>query len=393
MVHKKNIYIVDALRTPMARAFGVLQEFDLSQLTVHVLSEIIKRYSLSKSGVSQVIMGNTVSAGAGQNFLRRAVISAGLPVATPTCVVNNVCGSGLQSVVIGMQSILAGDAEVVIAGGSESASHSPELVFKRAHDEKVKRGLHESMVHDGLWCSVTDKHMGLLCEEMAQKYGISRQEQDDYAFQSYQKAIQAQTQGCFEQEILPLLLPSGKRIVLDETVRKNVDRGMFNQFPPAFKKGGTVTAGNASVPCDGAGAVLLASEEALQAHRWKPLARIVGYSVIAGDPQDVFTLGVGAVRECLKRCQLKIGQLDLFELSEAFAAQVVLTQRELGVDWAKMNVCGGDVALGHPLGAAGTRILVTLTHALKRLDQKTGIACVCFGGGGAIALAVERDQP
>ncbi len=376
----------------MARAFGVLQEFDVSRLAVHVLSEIIKEHSLLKSGVSQVIMGNTVSAGAGQNFLRRAVIDAGLPVTTPTCTVNNVCGSGLQAVVMGMQSILAGDADVVLAGGSESASHSPELVFKKSHDEKVKRGLQESLIHDGLWCSVTDKHMGLLCEEMAHRHGISRQEQDDYAFESYQKAINAQAQGCFSAEILPLLLPSGKRIVVDETVRKNIDRSIFNQFPAAFKKGGTVTAGNSSVPCDGAAAVLLASEDALKKHRWKPLAKILNYSVIAGDPQDVFALGVEAVEKCLKRCGLKIGQVDLLELSEAFAAQVVLTQRGLGLDWGKINICGGDVAIGHPLGAAGARILVTLVHALKRVDQKIGIACVCFGGGGAIALAVEHSK-
>jgi len=389
---QKNVYIIDALRTPMARAFSVLQEFDVSQLAVHVLRGILQRQPVLRSYLSHVIMGNTVSAGAGQNFLRRAIISAGLPVTTPGYVINHVCGSGLQAAVMATQSILTGDADIVVAGGSESASHSPELVFKRAHDEKTKRGLHESLIHDGLWCSVTDKHMGLLCEEMAQEHGISRKEQDDYAFQSYQKAIRAQAQGCFEEEILPLLLPSGKRIIVDETVRKMVDRAIFNQFPAAFKKNGTVTAGNSSLPCDGAAAVMLASQDAVEKHHLKPLARVLGYSVIAGDPHEVFTLGVDAVKQCLKRCQLKLEELDLLELSEAFAAQVVLTQKELALDWEKINVCGGDVALGHPLGAAGARILVTLTRALKSFDRKVGVACVCSGGGGAIAMAVERSK-
>ncbi len=388
---KTDVVIVDAVRTPMARAFAALQECDVSLLARHVLAELAGRHHLTDGGVASVIMGSAVLAGAGQNFLRRAVVDAGLPVTTPTYIISNVCGSGLQAVIAGTQLIRAGDGECVITGGVESASHSPELVFKRAHEEKTRRALQESLVHDGLWCSLTDKHMGLLCEGLVHEHQITRIEQDDYAFVSYQRALAAQVAKRFEAEIVPIQTPSGKRVVVDETIRRNIQRAVFNQFPPAFmKKTGTVTAGNSSVPCDGAAAVVLASAAEARRRGWRPLAKVLGHAVIAGNPHEVFALAADAVEQCLERCGLSVADVDLVELSEAFAAQAVLLQRRLGFPLERMNIYGGDLALGHPLGAAGARVVVTLTHALHSASKKVGVCVVCLGGGGALAMALER---
>lgn len=384
----KDIFIVDAARTAVGSTFKALKEFSPSQLAAITVQGLLKHSKVDKGIVDQVIFGNTVSAGTGQNLSRHAAFLAGLPVSVPAFTLNNVCGSGLQSIIVGAQTIGCNEADIIIAGGTESSSQSPYLV-KKSDKEKKENNLTDSLIFDGLTCQLTTKRMGDLAETVAGKFNISRNKQDQYAFASHQKACRAQDQGKFKQEIIPVDLGSGGILSVDQRPRRSLDLEKLTNLPPVFKENGTVTAGNSSIPSDGSAAVLLASKAAVKKHKLTPKARILGYSSLAVEPEMVFTASIPAVKECLKKCGLALKDIDLLEISEAFAVQALLTQQELKIPGEKMNIFGGDVALGHPLGAAGTRILVTLMHALTDCKKTKGIASVCLGGGGAVAVAIE----
>jgi len=310
-------------------------------------------------------------------------------VTVPACTVNQVCGSGLQSVIVAAHSILCGARNLVVAGGTESASQSPCLYFDDSDDSSAGNKKVESLLHDGLWCKLTDRHMGHLAEYIVKEFKISRRKQDEYAFESHRKACLAQEEGKFLEEIAAVCISKTQYFQTDERPRKNINMEKLAALSPAFEKQGTVTAGNSSVPCDGAAAVVLAASALVKKWKLTARARILGYSSIAVSPREVFTAGVVAIRTCLSQCRLSLKDIDLFEISEAFSAQAILTQDKLQIPGEKINIWGGDIALGHPLGAAGSRGLVTLLHALRDRKKKKGIVCVCLGGGGAIALAVE----
>lgn len=383
------VYIVDAVRTPIGRVNGKLADCSLPFLTETIIRELVQKYSSIEKELNGIVFGNAVSAGAGQNFIRKALIDAGVPVSVPAYTVSNVCASGLQAVINACQDIRLQDADLMIAGGAESVSQMPELIFKTDHELKKAKNLTKSFMHDGLWCSVANRWMGDLCEDLARREGISRKEQDDYAFSSYQKASAAQGRHEFDQEIVPVSVPTGKKCVKDETIRHNVTRAIFDSFESAFGYNGTITAANTAALCDGAAGCLLASQVAVDRYSFKPLAKVVGYVSVAGAAEDVFALTDQAVHSCLQKTQLSMSQIDLFEISEAFSAQMVLVRRRLVFEEEKLNVSGGDVALGHPLGAAGARILTTLVHSLKRKKKHYGLACACLGGGGALAVIIE----
>ncbi len=386
-----TMYILDIVRTPVGSAFKSLKGFTASQLGGFSIKGLLERHPNISQGklINQVILGNTVSAGTGQNLARQSAILAGIPAEVPAFTVNSVCGSGLQSVILASQAIACGDAEVIIAGGSESASHSPYLVPKN-DKEKTREDLTDSLIHDGLTCQLSHQHMGSLAEAIAEKFHITRQAQDEFSLRSHQKACSAQDKGKFLDEIIPIGLEGGKIFKQDERPRKNIDLEKLASLPAAFKVGGTVTAGNSCVPGDGAAVMAVVSAQAVQKYKLKPKARILGYASIAVDPKMVFTAGIPAIKECLKKSNLQMKDIDLFEISEAFAVQAIVTQKELKIPEEKMNIFGGDIALGHPLGAAGARILATLLYALRDQKKKIGLAAVCLGGGGAVAVAIEK---
>ncbi|MFP4473479.1 MAG: thiolase family protein [Candidatus Omnitrophota bacterium] len=385
-----EVYIIDALRTPFARPFSRLQEFDSAGLAALLLDEFRERHFSGSCHPDAVILGSTVTAGTGQNFVRRALLDAGFALTVPGFCVDSVCGSGMQAVLTASRMIRSGDAGVVIAGGTESVSHMPGLVFKAGHKSGGVKDENESLVQDGLLCSVTGQHMGILCEDLAGREGISRAQQDDAAFASYNKALAAREAGKIRKEIMPIRLQSGQTLTRDETLRKNLTRAGFDQFRPVFRKNGTITAANSSAPCDGAALLVLAGAEAVKRQGWQPLARICSVSQVAGDPRETFALAVPAVKKAIQEHNFNLDDIGLIELSEAFSAQVIYTARELGIDPRRLNIYGGDAAIGHPLGAAGARILTTLTHALGQEQVRRGLACVCFGGGGSLAAVLER---
>lgn len=381
----KEIFVIDGVRTPIGSPYRGLKNFSAVQLAAIVIKEIASRNKLGNDLIDEGVIGNTVSSGLGQNLSRQAFFLAGFPDVVPTFSINNVCGSGMQSIILGIQSILSENASLIIGGGTESATHCPKISF----EDKKKRV--DSLVYDGLWCHLTNKHMGELCEDLAEKFLISREEQDKYAFNSYVKACNAQTQGKFQKEIVPIKKKQGDRFFReDEHLRKNIKLEKLLTLSPAFRKKGTITAGNSSAPCDGASMIALASRKAIQRNKLFPRARVLGYASVAVPPKEVFTAGVVSIKECLRKSGLSLKEIDLFEISEAFAAQAIFTQKQLNIPYDKMNIFGGDIALGHPLGAVGTRILVTLIYALIDQKKKKGLACVCLGGGGAVAMIVER---
>ena len=391
----KPIYILDALRTPIGSPFKSLKNLTAAQLAALVIKEIAERNSVDPSWISEVILGNTVAAGIGQNLARQAAFLAGLSGNIPAYTINSVCGSGLQAVILSVQSILAGASQLNIAGGAESATHCPYLVAREEELDVDKPQYHskdfkDSLFWDGLFCSMTGKSMGQLVEAMAHKYKISRQDQDTYALESHHKAILARQEGLLTKEILPLRASEKKTIVFDDRPRPKLMMENLMNLSPAFDPQGTVTAGNASVPCDGAAAILIASPEAAEQYRLRPLARIIGYAVVMLTPERTFEADPPAIEACLKKCGLTVEDIDLLEIGEAFAAQCILTRKALNIPCGKMNSLGGDIALGHPLGAAGARVLTTLVHSLQNRQLKTGLACICYGGGGAIAVIIQR---
>ena len=385
----KNVYIIDGMRTPIGSPFKSLKCYDASYLAAAVIPNLLKKHKVKGSFINEVILGNTVSAGIGQNFARKALDLAGLPVTIPAHTVNSVCGSGLQSVIDASQAILSGHADLIISGGAESATHTPYLIPKDSGVEQQEKELVDSLLYDGLTCSISEKLMGELCEGLAKEKNISRDQQDRFALSSHQKAVAAQVAGKFSKEIVPVLDESGKEVNKDDRPRKRISIESLSALPPSFKEGGTITSGNACVPCDGASILLIGSSEAVEKNHYQPRARLLGFSSVGLKAEDTFSGAVQAVNLCLEDCELKLEDIDIFEVCESFAAQAIFTKEQLNIPEEKINLWGGDIALGHPLGVAGARILVTLLHVLQEQRKKKGMVCICFGSGGAMAMAVE----
>jgi len=390
-----NVVIVSATRTAVGKFGGSLKDFSPGQLGSVVLKDALKRANLEQSEVEEVVMGNVLSAGHGQNVARQAAIWAGIPKEVPSFCVNKVCGSGLKSVVLGAQSIMLGDADVVLAGGMESMSSTPYALKKNRWGAKMGNDeVVDLMIYDGLWDIFGNYHMGITAENVAEKYSVTRQDQDEFSAISQNKAEAAIKAGKFKEEIVPIAIPQpkGEPVIFDtdEFPRFGTTKETLAKLKPAFKKDGTVTAGNASGINDGAAAVLLMSEEKAKEKGLTPLATIKSYGYCGVPPE---TMGMGpvcATRKAIERAGIATDKLDLIELNEAFAAQSLAVVRELGLNPEHVNVNGGAIALGHPIGASGTRILVTLLHELRRRKGTYGLASLCIGGGQGIAMVIKR---
>ena len=392
----KQVMIVGATRTPVGSFRGSLASLSAVELGAVAVRHLLESSGLDKGKIDDVIFGQVLTAGCGQNPARQTAIAAGLPVSTPATTINLVCGAGLKAVQLAAQAIRSGDAGVVIAGGQESMSNAPYLLDgARSGLRFGHTGLQDSMITDGLWDAFNDYHMGITAENVARQYGISREQQDDFAARSQQKAAAAIASGRFDAEIAPVTVKEGKKpprvIRCDEQPRPETTAEQLAQLRPAFlREEGTVTAGNASTLNDGAAAVLLMSEENARQSGLPILGRIVSYAVTGVDPS---VMGIGPVSACqtaLARAGWTLDEVDLIEANEAFAAQALAVGKQLGWDTRKVNVNGGAIALGHPIGASGCRILVTLLYEMQRRDVKKGLVTLCIGGGQGIALTVER---
>ncbi|MBI5555420.1 MAG: thiolase family protein [Elusimicrobia bacterium] len=385
----KNVFIIDGLRTPLGARGGSLKDISASRLAAVVITALLKNNKIKAKVVDEIILGNAVSAGLGQNPARQALVYAGLPYNIPAFTINKVCGSGLKSVILGIQAILCGDADLIIAGGTENASQCPYILARDKKNENFSQeDLGDSLIHDGLWCSLNNQHMGTIAEYTAERFKISRAEQDKYALESHRKACLAQKQGAFTKEITPVKIAERHSFAGDERPRRT-SLEKLGKFPPVFKPKGTITAGNSPAPADGAAALILASEKALHKFSLTPAARIQGYATAAVNPKLTFTAPALAINKCLQASALRLSEIDLFEINEAFAVQSLLTIRELSLDLKRLNILGGTIALGHPLGASGARGLVTLINALKTQKKEIGLTSVCLGGGGAVSLAIR----
>ena len=391
----REVVILSAVRTPVGKFLGGLSTLPATELGARVVSEAVRRARVSPAEVDEVIMGNVVSAGLGQNPARQAALNGGLPPSVAALTINKVCGSGLKAVVLAAQAITLGDMEIVVAGGMESMSNAPYLLPKARLGYRMGDGkLVDSMICDGLWCAFNDFHMVYTGEIVAEKYGISREEQDRYALSSHRRAIAAIDGGKFAREILPVEIPQRKGepilFATDEAPRRDTSLEALAKLRPVFKKEGTVTAGNAPGVNDGAAALVITSQEKAEALGVKPLARIVGYAVSGIEPELVMMAPVKAVEKLFQRTGWSKEEVELFEINEAFSVQAIAVIRELGLDATKVNVHGGAVALGHPIGATGARILTTLLYAMEESKATRGVAALCLGGGNAVAMAVER---
>ncbi|HEY6586593.1 MAG TPA: acetyl-CoA C-acetyltransferase [Candidatus Methanoperedens sp.] len=390
-----NVVIVSATRTAVGKFGGSLKDFNPGQLGSVVLKDALKKANVEQSEVDEVIMGNVLGAGHGQNVARQSAIWAGIPNEVPSFTVGKVCGSGLKSVVLGAQSIMLGDSDVVLAGGMESMSQAPYTLKNYRWGAKMGNGeVVDLMIHDGLWDIFNNYHMGVTAENVAEKYKITREEQDEFSAKSQNKAEAAIKAGKFKDEIVPVPVsqPKGEPVLFDtdEFPRFGTTKETLGKLKPAFKKDGTVTAGNASGINDGAACVLLMSEEKAKQKGLAPLATIKSYG-LSGVAPELMGLGpVGATQKALERAGILADKLDLVELNEAFASQSIAVSRDLGLNPEKVNVNGGAIALGHPIGASGARILVTLLHELRRRNGTYGLASLCIGGGQGIAMVVKR---
>jgi acetyl-CoA C-acetyltransferase len=386
--------IVAAARTAVGKFTGTIARIPASDLGAHVIRGLLARTGLAPTRVDEVIMGQVLTGGCGQNPARQAAIAAGLPHRTAAMTINKVCGSGLKAIVLGAQAIACGDAEVVIAGGQENMSLAPHVLPGSREGHRLGDArLVDSMVLDGLWDAFNQLHMGITAETVASRYGISRQEQDEFGARSQQKAEAAQRAGRFTEEILPLEVPQKQgstTFAADEYVRPGTTLAALSALKPAFTRDGTVTAGNASGVNDGAAAVVLMSMRTAEELRLPPLARIKAYASAGVDPAVMGLGPIPASRACLARAGWDHDQLDLIELNEAFAAQAIAVNREMSWDTSRVNVNGGAIAIGHPIGASGARITVTLVHEMVRRQARRGLASLCIGGGMGIALAIER---
>ena len=390
-----NPVIVSAVRTPIGRFLGALQSIPAQKLGATVVAEAIRRAGITPEQVDEVILGNGVAAGLGQNPARQASIFGGVPDTVPALTVNKVCGSGLKAVVLGAQAIKCGDAEVIVAGGMESMSNAPYLMKNaRGGFRMGNQTVLDAMIHDGLWDAYNDYHMGMTGEVVAERWKVTREDQDRWALDSHKKAIAAIDSGAFKREIVPVEIPSKKgdpvRFDTDEGPRRDTTIEALRALKPAFKKDGTVTAGNAPGVNDGAAAVVVTSPAAAKRLGLTPRAEIVAYASSGLAPELVMMAPEKAVRMLWEKTGWTADSVDLYEFNEAFAVQQVALGRVLGIDPAKHNVRGGAVALGHPIGASGARILTTLLHALEDTNKEKGIAALCLGGGNAVAMAIRR---
>jgi acetyl-CoA C-acetyltransferase len=394
MNDSRDVVIISACRTPMGKFLGNLASIPAPRLGAIVVAEAVKRAGLDPTLIDEVLMGNVVPAGQGQAPARQAAIGAGLPPEIGATTLNKVCGSGLKALMLGAAMIRTGDADVIVAGGMESMSNAPYLLPKARTGYRLGDAIFkDAVVHDGLWCAFQDHHMGNSAEFIADQFEISREEMDEFALKSHQKAVAAIQAGRFKAEIVPVEAPQRKgspRLVdTDEGPRADTSLEALARLKPAFKEGGKVTAGNSPGLTDGAGAMVAMSRQKAEELGVKPLARVTGYAQAAVEPLWLFIAPVHAVRKLYEKTGLQQEEVDLFELNEAFAAQMLVNGRELELDWDKVNVNGGAVALGHPIGCSGARVLTTLIYALKDRGLKTGVAALCLGGGEAVAMSIE----
>jgi len=393
-VAERDAYIVSACRTAIGEFLGGLSTMTAPHLGAVVIREAVQRAGIKPDQIEEVLMGHVVQAGAGQAPARQAAIHGGIPDTVGATTINKVCGSGLKAVMLAAQAIRAGDLDVIVAGGMESMSNVPYYLPKARTGYRLGHGeLLDGVIHDGLWCSFKGQHMGNSAEFIARKFNVTREDQDRFSVDSHRKAVAAQKEGAFKDEIVPVLIPQKKGepkcFCLDERPRPDTSLETLAKLRPAFDKEGTVTAGNAPGLNDGASAVVVMSEAAVKRTGAKPMARINGYATGGVSPEMIFYAPVIAVRKLAEKLGRKTNEWDLIEANEAFAAQAIVDARELNWDLARLNVRGGAVALGHPIGASGARILTTLLYAMRDRKAKTGLATLCLGGGNAVALSVE----
>src|SRR5246500_5488680 len=394
----EEVVIVSAARTPVGKFQGVLSGLSATQLGAIAVREAVKRAGIDPTRVDECIMGNVVSAGLGQNPARRAAIYGGLSPATGAMTINKVCGSGLKSVALAAQAVQTGNSSIVVAGGMESMTNAPYLLPQARKGYRLGNAqIIDSMIQDGLWDVYNDYHMGMTGENVAAKYSITREEQDEFALNSHRKAVAAIKECRFKSQIVPVELPAKKKgapaliFDKDESPREDTTIEILRALKPAFKKDGTVTAGNAPGVNDGAAAVVVTSAQRAKELNAKPMVRIVAQATSGVEPKWVMMAPVGAVQQIWRKTGWKNEDVDLYELNEAFSVQALGVMRELKLNPEKVNVNGGAVAIGHPIGASGARVLITLIYEMIRRDVKRGIAALCLGGGNAVAMAVERD--
>lgn len=384
--------ILSAVRTPIGAFMGALSPLSAPKLGAQVIKEAVQRAGISNEDICEVIMGNVLSAGIGQAPARQASVYAGLPLSVECMTINKVCGSGLKSVMLADQAIKSGDAETIVAGGMESMTNAPYLLFNARTGYRMGNGeLVDAMIYDGLWDCYKQIHMGMAGELCAAEFNISREEQDEYAIMSYKRALEAQEKGWFKEEIIPVVIEDRKGNIIVDTDEEpaKVKFDKVASLKPVFKKDGTVTAANASSIDDGAAAVVVTSEENARNKGLKPLARIIAHCSFAQEPDWFTTAPAQAIPKVLKKAGMKIEDIDLFEVNEAFSVVPIITAKKLGIPYEKLNIHGGAVSLGHPIGASGARILTTLIYALKKTGGKYGIASLCIGGGEANAMIIE----
>lgn len=390
---RREVFIVGGARTPIGKFQGTLANTPAPELGAVAVREAVKRSGVALEQIDEVIIGNVVGAGLGQAPARQVALKAGLKDTISATQIGKVCGSGLKAAMLASSMIRAGDADVMVAGGMENMNRAPYLLPNARFGYRLGNGeMIDAVVYDGLWCAIENWHMGRAAEFIARECGITREMQDEFAFTSQQKALAAMQHGKFKNEISPVSIPSKKGPVLfdtDETPRADTAMQALAKLKPAFEEGGSVTAGNAPPLSDGAAAVVLVGEDIAARDGLEPLARVVAYAQAGIDPKHIFWAPIYAMRKVLEKANWQLNDVDLFEINEAFAAQVLADGKALGIDWSKVNVNGGAVALGHPIGASGARILVTLLYAMQDRGAKRGIASLCLGGGEAVAMAVE----
>ena len=385
----KEVVIVNAIRTPIGTYKGSLKNMKSHALGSIVIKEVLSRSKFDKDEIDEVIMGQVLTTGAGQNPARQAAINAGIPISKPAHIINQVCGSGLRAVISGYQSIKLGEAKNIISGGQENMSIAPHSIFYRDKKKISEDKLLDTMINDGLIDAFNNYHMGVTAENVAKKFHISRQDQDEFALNSQKKTEAATSKNKFDDELVKIN-QDGNILEKDEHPRTGLELADLKKLKTVFKENGTVTPGNSSGINDGAAALLLTTLEEAEKKSIKPLAKIVSWASVGIDPAFMGLGPIEAVRESIKKAKWNIDEIDLFEINEAFAAQSIAVIRELGIDKNKVNVNGGAIALGHPIGASGARILVTLIHEMKRQNKDKGCATLCIGGGMGIALCVER---
>lgn len=389
----REVYVVEALRTPFGSFGGVLSNIEAPKLASEVIKELLKRTKISGDDVDEIIMGEVLSGGVGQAPARQAMIYAGLPYKVHAMTINKVCGSGLKAIMLGASSIMLGDSDIVLAGGAENMSKAPYFLKNARYGYRMGNSeLIDAMIYDGLWDPYDNMHMGVIAENIAKKHSISRQEQDDYAIRSYKLSQKATEDGLFKDEILPLTIKDKKGDIIvekDEDPYKVVFEKV-SQLKGAFVKDGTVTAANSSTISDGAALCVLASEDAIKKYNLKPLARLVAYATNSLAPAQFPEAPVGAIEKAVKKAGLSVGDIDLFEINEAFAVVVLVAIKELSLDINKVNVNGGAVSIGHPIGASGGRLVATLVKQMNKRNAKYGLATLCIGGGEAVAAIFEK---